>query len=290
MPVVALLCLLAAAPAGEKMGVFNLNVVGLEPAVAQTAMDAMATAAAALPGRQLITRNELDAMLGAERLKDMVGCDSASCFAEIGAAAGVRWVITGSLSKVEGALLASLQLVDTQSATAAKRVTLSWPGSTGAVAELLGLAVEKLLLGDAEQKPGVITLTGVPTHAVVLLDGTRGEGTTSALTHVAAGIHTLRVEADGFEPYEAPLLVRNGAVTAASVALVERVGPPFYSRWWFWTGVAALAAGGTAAAITFAGGGGGTDDGTDSQLPGDPTGGGTYTINVPAVFQLGGGQ
>ena len=277
------------APANEKIGVFNLNVVGLEPAMAQTAMDAVATAAAALPGRQLITRNELDAMLGAERLKDMVGCDEASCFAEIGAAAGVRWLVTGSLSRVEEALLVSLQLVDTQAASAAGRVTMSWNGPVSAVAAVLGAAVETLLLRADEKRPGVVTLAGVPPEAVVLLDGAPAPGSSSALTPVTLGLHVLRVEVDGFEPFEAPLVVRNGAVTALSVNLVEVVAPPLYSRWWFWTGLAVIAAGGTAAAVALSAdstGGGADGPGGD---PNNPQGSGTFTVGVPSILQLVGG-
>lgn len=277
------------APANEKIGVFNLNVVGLEPAMAQTAMDAVATAAAALPGRQLITRNELDAMLGAERLKDMVGCDEASCFAEIGAAAGVRWLVTGSLSRVEEALLVSLQLVDTQAASAAGRVTMSWNGPVSAVAAVLGAAVETLLLRADEKRPGVVTLAGVPPEAVVLLDGAPAPGSSSALTPVTLGLHVLRVEVDGFEPFEAPLVVRNGAVTALSVNLVEVVAPPLYSRWWFWTGLAVIAAGGTAAAVALsADSTGGGADGPGGG-PNNPQGSGTFTVGVPSILQLVGG-
>src|SRR3954471_22832233 len=112
-----LLALMLVVAAPVKVGIFRIAVSGLEPSFEQTAIDALATAAATAPNTQVISKSELDALLGAEKIKDTVGCNDISCLAEIGAAAGVERVIAGSVARVDRTMTVSLQLVNSRYAT-----------------------------------------------------------------------------------------------------------------------------------------------------------------------------
>jgi len=51
-------------------------------------------------------------MLGFEKVKSAVGCDDASCIAEIGNALGVDFLAAGSVAKLETSMVLTLKLFD----------------------------------------------------------------------------------------------------------------------------------------------------------------------------------
>ncbi|MEE8408249.1 MAG: hypothetical protein V3T05_01465, partial [Myxococcota bacterium] len=73
-----------------RLGIFEIKIIGLDPGVEDTAIDALATAVAANARFEVVSKTELEAMISAEAVKDALGCDDVSCLAEIGAAAGVE--------------------------------------------------------------------------------------------------------------------------------------------------------------------------------------------------------
>lgn len=89
---------------------------------------------------------DLNAMLGAEQLKDALGCDDVACAAEIGGALGARWMVAGALAPLADQVLLSLRLLDTEASAVLSRAAIrAHPNAEGlatmtsrAVAELLG--------------------------------------------------------------------------------------------------------------------------------------------------------
>jgi hypothetical protein len=210
---------LATAPApSARVGIFDLGVVGLDQGARQTAIDALATAVAAQPGISVVSRSDLDALLGVEKLKDLIGCNNVSCLVDAGLAAGVDTIISGSVSKLDRTLIVSLQLVDVVHATAANRVTMSWPGSTGALPDLLAAAAD-LLLGAADRKVGGARLLGLRPGSTIVVDGEPKAADTTTLTNLDVGVHQLHVEAVGFLPYDEPFLVRANRSTSVDIRL-----------------------------------------------------------------------
>ncbi len=63
----------------------------------------------------VIGTEEIDAMLGLEEMKDALGCDDASCAAEIGGALGVGYLVTGTVSRLGDEVIVQLSLVDVRS-------------------------------------------------------------------------------------------------------------------------------------------------------------------------------
>jgi len=61
---------------------------------------------------RVIGQSDIDAMLGLERQKDLLGCDDAGCMADIGGALGVDYVITIAVARVEDEWLVATKLID----------------------------------------------------------------------------------------------------------------------------------------------------------------------------------
>lgn len=281
-------------PPKLKLGIFNVAIVGLELGLQQTAIDALASASAGLGGFEVVSRNELEAMLGAQKLNDQLGCDDVSCLAEIGAAAGVERVVNSSVAKIDNALVVSLQLINVQYATVENRVTLNWDGPMNKLTDVLGCAANLLLVPARRRQPGTLRVTATPVGAVVVVDGKpQGSGIVS-VDGLAAGVHRLRVEAPGFDAIETPIIVRAGQNEHMPVALNALPEAPFYARWWFWAAAALALGGGTTAAVLVARDSGGssfTDNGNNSDNNGaaPTTASGTFTIPAaPGALSIGG--
>jgi hypothetical protein len=69
-----------------------------------------------VPGIQLVTQQEIAALLGFEKQRALLGCQSESCVAEVGGALGVERLIIGSLSKLGESWLITLRLMDAKKA------------------------------------------------------------------------------------------------------------------------------------------------------------------------------
>lgn len=65
-------------------------------------------------GYDVIAKADIDAMLGLENLKDELGCDNATCAAEIGGALGAELLISGRAARLGDSVILILKLIDTR--------------------------------------------------------------------------------------------------------------------------------------------------------------------------------
>jgi len=109
--------LLAAAPAKAKLAITALTSAGEVDAKVAAVMTESVTAEVAARGYfDPISAGEIATMLGVERQKQLLGCgeESSSCVTEIASALGAQYVMSGSLTKLEGIFQLNLQVIDTQ--------------------------------------------------------------------------------------------------------------------------------------------------------------------------------
>lgn len=105
--------LVSASPQPQKVALFPLTAgAGVAPAVAQSVTDAFAGELRKLPGHQLLTQQELTAVLGVERQRQLAGCAESACMTEIASALDVDAVVTGNLARLGQSWLLQVQLVD----------------------------------------------------------------------------------------------------------------------------------------------------------------------------------
>lgn len=70
---------------------------------------------------QIIGTDDINAMLGFERMKDVVGCSDVACAAEIGGALGVSHLFFGKVGRLGDELILSLTLIDIEAPTVLAR-------------------------------------------------------------------------------------------------------------------------------------------------------------------------
>jgi len=63
-------------------------------------------------GCSVIARSDIEAMLGLEKLKDTLSCDSTACLAEIGGALGVDEIVNGAVGKVGDIVVFTFKRID----------------------------------------------------------------------------------------------------------------------------------------------------------------------------------
>ncbi|MCA9619450.1 MAG: PEGA domain-containing protein [Myxococcales bacterium] len=83
--------------------------------------------------------------------------------------------------------------------------------------------------------------------AAVSIDGV-DVGTAPIAVERPAGRYRIRVDKDGFEPYDAEVVLRS-AEESSLVARLRPEEPAIYEQWWLWTSIGAAVA--TAAVITY---------------------------------------
>lgn len=79
--------------------------------------DLLAVALADQSQLAVVTKNEIEAQLEREELKDLLECDALTCAAEIGGALGTRYLLTGAVRKLGDNVIVTLSLIDTESQT-----------------------------------------------------------------------------------------------------------------------------------------------------------------------------
>ncbi|MEK7704885.1 MAG: hypothetical protein AAB426_07995, partial [Myxococcota bacterium] len=70
---------------------------------------------------QVIGAQDINAILGLDKMKDALGCNDLSCAVQIGGALGVDLLLTGSVSTLGDEMIVSLTLIDTRESVAKKR-------------------------------------------------------------------------------------------------------------------------------------------------------------------------
>ncbi|MFO0594916.1 MAG: hypothetical protein U0228_06420 [Myxococcaceae bacterium] len=98
----SLLFLIAAAPGSDefKLGMSRFNVVGQPAEKAQLFSEHLATRLLER-GVRVATPKDLEAVMGFERQKELLGCKDEACLLELAGAIGVKELITGEVAKLD---------------------------------------------------------------------------------------------------------------------------------------------------------------------------------------------
>lgn len=133
------------------------------------------SAASRTESLKVVSLADVNAVVSAERLKDVLGCDDLTCASEIGSALGVAWLLTSSAERVGTEILITLTMLDARRADVRSRSVGRVPSDNQASwVEGLGALVAAAVDESAERlmAPRAATLTrrhGI--SSVVLLDG-----------------------------------------------------------------------------------------------------------------------
>lgn len=103
-----LFVLLAAAPV--KLAAPGIQTVGFEKELGDVYLQRIVTLAKTSE-LQVITHGDIEQVLGLERQKQLFGCESSSCAAELAGALGADALLYGSLAKTGGSITLNLRVV-----------------------------------------------------------------------------------------------------------------------------------------------------------------------------------
>ncbi len=234
MLTLVLLAVAAQAPAADRPRLVVQDIVpgkGVDPAVAQSLSASLAKELQRRGVHDVVTAQDIAALLGQERQKQLLGCgdEATSCLAELAGALNARLLVSGALVRLGSAWQLTLQTVDTQSSRSTGRavrmarepeeLVVGW-GFT--VAEAVGLPAPAqptriapaLLLGS-----GAAAAVG---GGVVLLQSVFREGELTTELRLAAGNPAVLRPAAAYEADAASLVTQRwigAGLVAAGVVL-----------------------------------------------------------------------
>ncbi|MBI5509193.1 MAG: hypothetical protein HY903_10605 [Deltaproteobacteria bacterium] len=96
-------------------------------------------------GFEAIGPDDINSMIGFEKVKEAVGCDDATCVAELGNALGVDYLAAGNVAKLEGSMVLTLKLFDVRQTKVLARANKIADGGPSTLPRLIGEAVQELV-------------------------------------------------------------------------------------------------------------------------------------------------
>ena len=96
-------------------------------------------------GFEAIGPDDINSMIGFEKVKEAVGCDDATCVAELGNALGVDYLAAGTVAKLEGSMVLTLKLFDVRQTKVLARANRIADGGPSTLPRLIGEAVQELV-------------------------------------------------------------------------------------------------------------------------------------------------
>jgi len=173
-------------------------------------------------GCAVLSRAEIESLVRFEVERQVAGCDSDGCLAELGDALGVSKLVTGSVQKVDDDVVVSLRVIDMATMHVERRVTDS-AASSEALVPFVRWVAQRLTRGDTAAGPR-------PTSSISQLANQQSPWTTAAWATVGVGGATLVLAglsgAGAFGVQEAlPALKTARDADAARVRQLEEAGP-----------------------------------------------------------------
>jgi hypothetical protein len=141
-----------------RVAILDIRPLGTEAAKAELLSEVALTEAASLPGFDVIGKSDINALIGFEKQKRVIGCtDDSSCLAEIGGALGVEYILVGSLGTLGDLFRLDLKLVEVRKAKVRARIGITVEGKESKLVAAVQKGVHELLNPDTlKPEPAVV--------------------------------------------------------------------------------------------------------------------------------------
>lgn len=153
---------LNAATKMDAVAVLNIQATGIDPDLIPTLTEVLSVEIAELGIVKVIAGRDIEAMLGFEKQKDVVGCTDAACLAEIGGALGVDRVVAGHIGKVGSTFVVNIKLINIRAAETEGRVYETVRGEVDALIDSIRDSVHKLFAKQIAAKAAASGATAKP--------------------------------------------------------------------------------------------------------------------------------
>jgi hypothetical protein len=209
---------------------------GVETALAKAMTQAMTRELEATGVFEAVSTEEIRQMLALEETKAVVGCDTASCLAEIASALGAEFTVFGSIVLLDGTYLLQLQLVNAEQARTLARSQRTYDGPPAGLIETAQGLLKVLVRDLLDQRSGTLDVKVSESEATVRIDGVIVGVTPLPPLQAAGGFHTVTVEKEGFVRFSKDIEVKQDQVSPVDIRLrpSTEYKEAYLKRAWTW--------------------------------------------------------
>ena len=162
----------------RRAAILELKATGIDEAVVVNLTDLLTAEAGKIPGYRVISQAEIRDMLGFEMQKQSLGCDEASCFAQIGGALGADLIVTGTFAKIGETFVLNVRLIDIVKSETERRVGETVAGQVDLLPPLMRLVAWRLF---ADEVPKEVQADFDATRARMEAQAARARGDSDAV-------------------------------------------------------------------------------------------------------------
>lgn len=127
-----------------KIAVMDVHTTDVDPKYKPLLTDVVTTEVDALGGHEVLSSRDIEAVLGFEQQKQLVGCEDAECLANIGGALGVDLLLVPRVGKLGGQYVVSINLVDTREVRSVGRVYETVSGDLDVLVTTIKASIHQL--------------------------------------------------------------------------------------------------------------------------------------------------
>ena len=210
-----------AAPAPKiRLAVVGLKAVDVPTGYAEGLTETLAASAADTEVFEVVSPRQVSAVLAYEKRKEVLGaCGRDDCYQQVGRLVKARYVVGGSVTRVEERIVFSTVLIDAATGKALRRISRD-SDSAAVLIRQARQAMTVLCQPLLEARRGFLKVDVNVAGADLVVDEQRRSTAAGHVIPLAAGPHVVRIDRDGFYSATADVLVRPGRVTIESVTLV----------------------------------------------------------------------
>lgn len=128
----------------SSVAVLDIQGTGIEASFLPTLTEVLTVEIDNLGKYKVIAGRDVQAMIGFEKQKDVLGCTDASCLAEIGGALGVDRIVASHIGKVGSTYVVNIKLINIRKADTEGRVYETVQGEVDALLATIRKSVGKL--------------------------------------------------------------------------------------------------------------------------------------------------
>jgi TolB-like protein len=230
-----------------KAAVIDFVAAGVDVKLAETVTRLFTAELGRGQGLEVLGRDEVGAVLGFERQRQLLGCADNTCLLEAGSMLDARWLVSGTVGKLGNTLVVSAQIIDTAKGRVQNRSVVRAP-SADALAQQVPVLARALLAEPAS----LHLYNQVPGAMVFVADRFVGKMPLEPLPLSLNGPQQVRAESADHAPWVTEVVLEPGRTTRVRVELDRLDELESKSRWRkIWAGVlcglAGLSAAGAAA-------------------------------------------